>query len=114
MKYCSNCGQQNAKSAKFCLRCGNPFEGHKPQQTNSVNNSDNDIKISDRDLLTNALTTYEDDYSKFKKKWTIVICISILFYLFGSLVAYLVYTLHFKPKFEKQLVERYKKENHIS
>ena len=41
--------------------------------------------------------TYEDDYSKFKKKWTIVICISILFYLFGSLVAYLVYTLHFKP-----------------
>ncbi len=114
MKYCSNCGQQNAKSAKFCSRCGTSFDGYRPQQTNSVNNSDNDIKISDRDLLTIALTTYEDDYSNFKKKWTIVICISILFYLFGSLVAYLVYTLHFKPKFEKQLVERYKKENHIS
>lgn len=114
MKFCGNCGQQNAKSAKFCLRCGNSFNGDKPQQTNSVNNFDNDIKISDRDLLSIAITTYEDDYSMFKKKWTIIICISILFYLLGSLVAYLVYTLHFKPKFEKQLVERYKIENHIS
>ena len=114
MNYCSNCGQQNSKTAKFCSKCGNPLIVNDSQPIgNNVSQQDNAV-LSDRELLNKAIVAYEEEYATFKKKWTIIICVSIVGYLVGIVISYLLYTLHFRPQFERQLIERYKKEQQIS
>ena len=72
----------------------------------------NDSVISDRKLLNQAIVTYSEEYTAFKKKWTIIcIAVGCVMYIIPGIILYNIYSLRIRPEFERKLIERYKKEH---
>lgn len=111
MKYCSQCGQQNSTNAKFCYNCGNPLPDIDSQSVGKNDFSQHINVQSDRECLNNAIIMYNEEFATFKKKWTIAIILGCMMYGIPGIILYCIYSFHSRPQFEKQLVERYKKEH---
>jgi uncharacterized membrane protein YvbJ len=115
MKYCSKCGKQYSDSVKFCATCGTPVSKDEKSGKITINQGGSPKQpTSEGDAQSLALATYAEEYAAFKKKWFIGIIVACVLYFAPGIIFYLAYLWYFRPKFEQELVERYKKENHIS
>lgn len=93
--YCSNCGQYNDDSLKFCTNCGSPFGSHTSfkkgnicsnEQLNSSSNSrlssytDNYSEVNDLNLfgVDNRSTTNSN--KSISDKFLIISCTSFLIF----------------------------------
>lgn len=118
MKFCGICREKNPRVAKFCWNCGNPFVAENVQSTNQriVRGGNFALEQSvmyNRKLLNKALVAYESEYLAFKKKWNIIIYLSLVPYLVPAMIPYFLYKLYIKPEYEHELVKRYKKEHNL-